>query len=136
MDSTCVFIGLQVCFHNAMKRENDSLSNVVGCLQVVRLYTYIHTSYDMFPCLHSLVKISAKFLRILKSVNTLDCVVSGFYWSAFELPKTFTSVFTRLWRHGEHVWFLRWINYKKLRLHGWIYAFYPNLNCYLSEARA
>ena len=35
LDSTCVLIGLQECFHSAIKHENDG-SNVVGCLQVVR----------------------------------------------------------------------------------------------------
>ena len=28
-NSTCVLIGLQVCFHSAMKHEND-VSNMVG----------------------------------------------------------------------------------------------------------
>ena len=32
-------IGLQVCFHSAMKHEND-VSNVVDCLQVVRIYRF------------------------------------------------------------------------------------------------
>ena len=29
LDSTCVLIGLQVCFHSAMKHENDG-SNMVA----------------------------------------------------------------------------------------------------------
>ena len=32
-------IGLQVCFHSEMKHEND-VSNMVGCLQVVRIYSF------------------------------------------------------------------------------------------------
>ena len=40
MDSTCVLIGLQVRFHSAMKNEND-VSNVVGCLQVKRIYSFM-----------------------------------------------------------------------------------------------
>ena len=40
LDSTCVLIGLKVCFHSAMKHEND-VSNMVGCLQVVRIYSFI-----------------------------------------------------------------------------------------------
>ena len=38
-------------------------------------------------------------------VKTLNCV-SGFHWSALEFSQMFTSVFTRLWRHGKHVLFL------------------------------
>ena len=40
MDSTCVLIGLQVCFHSTMKHEND-VSNMVGCLQAVRFYSFM-----------------------------------------------------------------------------------------------
>ena len=29
-------------------------------------------------------------------------------WSALNFSQTFASVFTRLWRHGEHVLFLKW----------------------------
>ena len=36
LDSTCVLIGLQVCFDKAMKHEND-VSNTISCLQVVRI---------------------------------------------------------------------------------------------------
>ena len=34
----CVLIGLQVCSHRAMKHENG-VSNMVGCLRVVRNYS-------------------------------------------------------------------------------------------------
>ena len=54
MDSTCVLIGLQVCFHSAMKHENN-VRDIVGCLQVVRIYcflkeikVYIRASYIVF----------------------------------------------------------------------------------------
>ena len=30
-----------------------------------------------------------------------------FHWSAFELSQTFATVFTRLWRHGKHILFLK-----------------------------
>ena len=40
MDSTCFLIGLQVCFYSAMKHEND-VYNMVGCLQVVRIYSFM-----------------------------------------------------------------------------------------------
>ena len=36
----CVLIGLLVCFHCAMKHEND-VSNVIDCLQVVRIYSFM-----------------------------------------------------------------------------------------------
>ena len=36
MDSKCVLIGPQVCFRSTMKHQND-VSNMVSCLQVVRL---------------------------------------------------------------------------------------------------
>ena len=36
----CVLIGLQMCFHSAMKHENE-VSNMVGCLQVVRIYIFM-----------------------------------------------------------------------------------------------
>ena len=39
LESTCVLISLQVCFHSAMKHEND-VSNMVDCLQVVRFYSF------------------------------------------------------------------------------------------------
>ena len=57
MDSTCVLIGQQVCFHSAMKRKND-VRNTIGCLQIVRIYSfmeeiksyvYICASYIVFP---------------------------------------------------------------------------------------
>ena len=54
LDSKCVLIGLQVCFHGAMKHEND-VSNMIGCLQVVRIYSFmkeikvnIRASYIVF----------------------------------------------------------------------------------------
>ena len=37
LDSTSVLIGLQVCFHSAMKQEND-VRNIVDCLRVVIIY--------------------------------------------------------------------------------------------------
>ena len=38
--STCVLIGQQVCFHSAMKHEND-VSDMIACLQVVRTYSFM-----------------------------------------------------------------------------------------------
>ena len=58
-------------------------------------------------CLHSLVKTSTKFVKILKQVKTLDRV-SGFHWSDLEFSQTFASVFTRQWRHREHVLFFKY----------------------------
>ena len=48
----CILTGQQVCFHSAMKHENNVCS-MVGCLQVVRIYSFIkeiklHVSYIVF----------------------------------------------------------------------------------------
>ena len=59
-------------------------------------------------CLHSLLKTSAKFVRILEQVKALYCV-SGFHWSALKFSQTSALSFTRLWRHGKHVLFLKLI---------------------------
>ena len=87
-------IGLQVCFHIAMKHEND-LSNVVGSLQVLRIYSfmkeikvYTRALYNVFlfaetennnlikeityvlrAVIAGLVKTSAKFVRILQQLK-------------------------------------------------------------------
>ena len=74
MDSTCVLIGLQVCFHSAMKLEND-VSNLIHCLQAVRISKRNKTCY---PCLHSLVKTSVKFVKIREQVKTRD-TAQGFH---------------------------------------------------------
>ena len=55
---------------------------------------------------------SAKFVRILKQVKTLDCVL-GFHWSTLEFSQTFASVFTQLWRHRKQVLFLKSIHMQK-----------------------
>ena len=85
LDSKYVLIGLQVCFHSAIKHEND-VNDMIGCLRVLRIYSFMkeiklykRVSYIVFlfvktgnnsfikknkscyPCLHSLVKTSAKF---------------------------------------------------------------------------
>ena len=106
----CFLIGLQVCFHNSMKHKND-VSNVIWLLWVVRIYSmcfvYKRTKTCCL-CRHSLLKTLAKFVRIFKQVKTLDCI-SGFHWFALEFSQMFTSVFTRLRMHGEHVLFLKWL---------------------------
>ena len=82
------------------------------------IFTYIRASCIFFlfvnskrnktwsPCLYSLVKTLAKFVRILEQ-KSFDCV-SGFHWSALEFSQAFALVFTRLWRHGKHVLYLKW----------------------------
>ena len=84
-------IGQQVCFHSDMKHKND-VSVMVGCLQVMRIYSFMKRRLHMFslyissfsllgwkiiiykrnktcsPCIHSLVTMSAKFERILSNV--------------------------------------------------------------------
>ena len=50
----CVLIGQQVCFHSAMKHENDVA--MIGCLQVVRSYSLMKEMkrtrfiYRLFLC--------------------------------------------------------------------------------------
>ena len=115
LDSTCVLIGQQVCFHSAMKHKND-VSDMFCCLQVVGIYSFIKKKlhicafYIVFlfvksennnfrkinktcsPCLHSLVKTSVgKFVRILEQVETFGCV-SGFHWSVLQFSELFASV--------------------------------------------
>ena len=90
----CVLLSLQVCFDSAMKHENG-VSDTIGSLQVVKFYSfmkeiklctyallhivfgYVKSENNSFkkilkkrssPCLHSLVKTSAKFVRILPNV--------------------------------------------------------------------
>ena len=99
-DSTCVLIGQQVCFHTNIKHEND-VKNMVGCLQVVRIYSfmkeiklYIHDSYIVFlfvksgndnvkrirtfwPCLYTLIKTSAKFVRVVEQVRVFSDLLSN-----------------------------------------------------------
>ena len=103
--STCILIGQLVCFHSTMKHENE-VSNMIGCLQVVRIYSsmneikvYIHASYIIFlfvktktnnktcsPILYSLVKTSTKLVRILEQVKTIDCV-SDFTYLLLNSPE-------------------------------------------------
>ena len=58
------------------------------------------------------------FIKEIKHVRTsIACwkprqslweFTSRSHWSALEFSQTFASVFTRLWRHGKHVLFLKW----------------------------
>ena len=80
----------------SMKHEND-VTHIIGSLQVVKTYSFMKEielylralcvvflfvklennfikEIKHFPCLHSLVKTSAKFVRFLEQVKTLDCV--------------------------------------------------------------
>ena len=52
----CVLIGQEVCFHSAMNHEND-VSNVVNCLQVVRIYLTKRASYIVFLFVKMEIKI-------------------------------------------------------------------------------
>ena len=87
----------QVRFHSAMKHEND-VTHIIGSLQVVKTYSFMKEielylralcvvflsvklennfkkEIKHFPCLHSLVKTSAKFVRFLDQVKTFECVL-------------------------------------------------------------
>ena len=94
LDSTWVLIGQQACFHSAMKNEND-VSNVVSLSPICEnlQYALCVSSFSLLamkiiilfkrnktccPCLHSLLKTPAKFVRILEQVKTFD-YISGFH---------------------------------------------------------
>ena len=116
------FSGLKVYFHSAMKHENDvsnvvwlspSCDNLQYALRILSFSKFLRLKIIIYkwnkiccPCIHSLLKTSAKFVRVLEHVKTLDCV-SGFHWSALEFSQKFASVFTRLWGNGKHVLFLK-----------------------------
>ena len=104
------------CYHSAVllipielwsqRRENWSFL-VSPSMPLYNVYaTDIETFKTCSPCLHSLVKTSVTFVRILKQVKTLDCI-SGFHWSALEFSQKFASVFNRLWRYGKDVLFIK-----------------------------
>ena len=99
----CVLIGLQVCFHSALKHENE-VRNMVGCLQVVRIYSfkkeievYIYTSYIVFL----FVKMKNNFIKEIKHVSRV--FIAGWkprqsFWelsNRWKLP-TVSRVFTDL----------------------------------------
>ena len=63
MDDTCVLIGLQVCFHSAMKHENG-MSNVVCQSQSCENLQYA-------PCILSFSFNNKKLVRILEQVKPL-----------------------------------------------------------------
>ena len=50
------------------------------------------------------MKTSAKFVRILEKVKTLDCV-SGFHWSALEFSQTFTDWFSPGYEGTENMFY-------------------------------
>ena len=108
------------------------------------------------PWLHSLVKTSAKFVRILERMKTLDCI-SGFHLSTLKFSQTFASVFTKLWNHREYmsyfiilkccetVRFISWVqiqyfipieinNYFLRKLHTYFVLFCGNLSVFVSYA--
>ena len=47
----CVLIGQEMCFHSVMKHEND-VSNVVSCLQVVKIYSFMKEIKVYIRALH------------------------------------------------------------------------------------
>ena len=77
-----------------MKHEND-VSNQVSCLQEIKI-----------QCIHIARKLC--FTRKRKKQG------EHFHRSALEFSQTFTSVFTTLWRHREHVLFLNLRTYSAL----------------------
>ena len=55
-------MGLQVCFHSAIKHEND-VSNMVGCLQVVRIYGFMkEIKYTYALCILSFPLLRRKII--------------------------------------------------------------------------
>ena len=53
LDSTCVLIAQQLCFHNASKHETDA-SDMIDCLYVVRIYSFMKKlNYTYALCISS-----------------------------------------------------------------------------------
>ena len=103
--------------YSYMKDEND-LSNMVGCLQIVRIYSFICTfsllsqkiiilqrNKTCSPCLHSLMKTSVKLVRNLEQTKPLIAswvftdlplnspnVCRGFHWAMKAQRKCFISL--------------------------------------------
>ena len=101
MDSTCVLIGLQVCFHSAMKHENGasyvvwlppSCENLQYALRILSFSLLImkiiisEKNKTCCPCLHNLLKTSAKFVRIHEQVIT-DQIIDLLSNSPKRLPR-------------------------------------------------
>ena len=117
------FSGLLVCFHSAIY-EARKCREQCG-LTVSELWEFtVHTLYIVFLFVNNennnfrkeikhVVRASIaswkprQCLWEFEHVKTLNCV-TGFHWSALEFSQMFTSVFTRPWRHGKHVLFLKW----------------------------
>ena len=83
MDIMCVLICLQVCFRSDMKHKNDA-SNMVGNLQVVRIYSFmkeikvyihVHASYIIFFFVtkrnNFIILVICAFLAWLKPLQSL-----------------------------------------------------------------
>ena len=65
----CIFIGLQVCFHSGMKDKND-VGNMVGCLQVVRIYSFMEEIIYIFVlCIISSLSLLKQKIIILYKRN-------------------------------------------------------------------
>ena len=100
MDSTFVLIGLEVCFHSANKHEND-VSNLVGCLQVVRIYNfmvevkvYICASYNVIVFFFKVENKIYKRNKICSSCNNNNNNNNIYYIDASILPKNRQFVFS------------------------------------------
>ena len=72
MDSSCVLIGLQVCFHSAMKHEKWREQYGWCCLQVVRIYSFMK-KIEVYICASYIVFLFVKtentnFIKEIKHV--------------------------------------------------------------------
>ena len=52
-------IGEQVCFHSALKHENDTIT-VIGCLQLVRIFSFMKEIKQYICTLYILVFLFVK----------------------------------------------------------------------------
>ena len=120
MDSTCILIGLQVCFHSVMKHEND-INNVVWLSLSCANLQDVGTSYIVFLFVNME---NDHFIEEIKHVIRASIA----WWKPLQSwgeflsrwkPSTVSLVFTdqlsnspkhsprfspwRLWRQGKHV---------------------------------
>ena len=122
------------------------MSNMVDCLQVVRIYifmkeikVYIYTSHIVIffktgnnNFINKIKYALYAFIACWKPQHSLWEFLSRWkpltvFWVSPDLlsnsPKCWPWVFTRLWRHGEHVLFLKWITENR----HWFYWIRPLL---------
>ena len=94
MDSTCILIGQQVCFHSALNHKS-----MVGCLQVVRIYNFMKEIKYSFTLRKSFFCFLGRKIIILWK-KLINHVLRAFitWWKSRQslLESTASRVFTDL----------------------------------------